>query len=174
MVEVLTVLTILLVISAIAIPTTASMVRDYRAMGDIRGIAAQATLARMRAAANFTTARVSFDLAANTYQIEIWDKTANGGLGAYRVEGAVQSLSTGIRFGYGTLTDPVGGQAVVAQPSPPQITFNSRGYLVDGGGAPIGTAAIYLDDTRKVWAVSASLAGRISAWVHSGSTWRLL
>jgi Tfp pilus assembly protein FimT len=174
MVELMTAVTILLVISAIVIPTAATMLRDYRAMADVRGIAAQATLARMRAAANFTTARLSFDLAASTYQLEVWDKAANGGLGAYRLEGAVQALSEGMRFGYGTLTVPTGGQTTIAQPSPPQITFNSRGYSVNADGTPIGTAVVYLTDNQKVWAVSASLAGQITAWVHGGSAWRPL
>jgi Tfp pilus assembly protein FimT len=167
----MTALAILLVISAIAIPTAASMLRNYRSMGDIRGIAAQAALARMRAAANFTTARLNFNLTANTYQLEIWDKTANGGAGAYRPEGAIQSLSQGVTFGYESVTVPAGGQTTISQPSPPQITFNSRGYSVNGGGAPIGTAVIYLGDTRNVWAVTVSLAGQVTTAVFNGSAW---
>jgi prepilin-type N-terminal cleavage/methylation domain-containing protein len=172
--ELSTALAVLLILSAIVIPTAATMLREYRATGDVRRVVAQAALARMRAAANFTTARLNFDLAANTYQVEIWDKAANGGLGAYRAEGAVQTLSEGIGFGYKTVTLPAGGQTTIAQPSPSQITFNSRGHSVDDGGTAIGTAVIYLNDAHNVWAISVSLAGQVTAAVYDGSIWRPL
>jgi hypothetical protein len=128
-------------------------------------------LARMSAASDFTTARLNFNLTANTYQLEIWSKTA----GAYQVEGGVRSLSQNVTFGFGTVTTPVGGQATIAQPSPSQITFNSRGYSVDGSGNPIGTAVIYLQNTRGVvWAVTTSLAGQATARVYNGAAWKQL
>jgi Tfp pilus assembly protein FimT len=171
MLELLVVVGILMTVSAIAIPSMRKTLQNYRVLGDARGIAAQLALARMRAASDFTTARLNFNLTANTYQLEVWSKTA----GAYQAESGATSLSQGITFGFGSLTAPAGSQSTIAQPSPSQITFNSRGFSLNGSGTPIATAAIYMRNTRGVvCAVSVGLAGQATAWEYDGSAWRRL
>jgi len=173
MVELLVVVAILLIVSAIVIPYMATTLQNYRVVGDARGIAAELALARMRAASNFTKARLNFNLTANTYQLEVWNKAANGGAGAYQTEGGVRALSQTVSFGFGTLTAPAGAQSVIAQPSPSQITFDSRGFSENSTGTPIGTAAIYMRNTRGVTcAVTVGLAGQATAWEYNGSSWR--
>lgn len=171
MLELLVVVGILMTVSAIAIPSMRKTLQNYRVLGDARGIAAQLALARMRAASDFTTARLNFNLTANTYQLEVWSKTA----GAYQAESGAKSLSQGITFGFGSLTTPAGSQSTIAQPSPSQITFNSRGFSLNSGGTPIATAAIYMRNTRGVvCAISVGLAGQATAWEYNGSAWRRL
>jgi prepilin-type N-terminal cleavage/methylation domain-containing protein len=175
MIELLIVVAILLIVLAMVIPNMNNMLQNYRALGDTRGIAAQLALARMRAASDFTTARLNFSLTANTYQLEVWSKAANSGAGGYQLEGGVHSLSQGIFFGFGSVTAPAGSQSTIAQPSPSQITFDSRGFSVDGSGNPIGTAAIYVQNARGVvCAVSVALAGQATARLYNGSAWSRL
>lgn len=91
----------------------------------------------------------------------------------YTPEGGTQYLSQGVTFGAGGVTTPPAGLAAVAQSS--LITFNSRGVSVDGTGAPIGTAAIYITDNQgAVYTVMVSIGGQPAARMHSGSTWNAL
>jgi prepilin-type N-terminal cleavage/methylation domain-containing protein len=169
MLELLVVVSITLVLAAIGIPRVAAVVQNYRTVGDARSIASQFALARMRAASNFTRARLNFNLAANTYQLEVWNKTA----AAFQIEGAVQSLSQGVTFGFGSIATPAGSQSPIAQTTP--ITFNSRGITVDGSGNPTGNSAIYITNGNGLYfAVTASLTGQTRAWEYNGTTWNPL
>ena len=64
----------------------------------------------MRAASDFTQARARFNItanngyAANTFQIEIWDKTNS--VWAVDAPSGTMSLAQGDSFGYGTQTNP--------------------------------------------------------------------
>src|SRR5262249_9609993 len=110
MLELLIVIVITLIIAAVAIPGYFTMMRYLRIAGDIRDINGLTAQAKMRAAEDFTHARLRADLAANTFQLEVWDKTAgcwkpdlNGPAGACTAAGAAlrNSLSQGVTFGFG-------------------------------------------------------------------------
>ena len=112
---------ILLILSAIALPSLAETLRSYRLAGDARALASQLSLAKMRAAAEFSQSQLSFNFANGTYQLQVFDKGAN----AFVTEGgAVQYLSSGVTFGFGAITTPAG-----TQPAPitdtPQIDRKS-------------------------------------------------
>jgi hypothetical protein len=73
--------------------------------------------AKLRAAADFTHARVYANLSGNTYHLEIWNKSGNGGAGCWQTDGdtantctaassPVQYLSQGVTFGYGVIATP--------------------------------------------------------------------
>lgn len=167
--ELMLVVGIALILVAISIPPVQSVLNDYRAIGDARSIANELALARMSAASDFTHTQVSLSLTANTYQLNVWNKTAN----AYQLMGAVQSLSQGMTFGFGSITTPAGGQTTIAQTSP--ITFNSRGISVDGSGNPIGTAVIYLtNNTGLFCAVTVSINGSVAVVEYRNSAWKAL
>jgi len=169
MAEPMVVVGILLILFAAAIPSVQTSLQYYRTVSDARSIAAQLALARMRAASDFTWARLKFNLTANAYQLEVWNKTA----AAYQTEGGTFSLSQTVTFGYGSVTAPAGGQTTIAQS--PQIVFNSRGLSVDDLGNPIGTAAIYIGNNQGfICAVTASIAGQPAIWEYSGATWNRL
>jgi Tfp pilus assembly protein FimT len=148
------------------IPTLVTVVQNYRVVGDARGIAAQLSLARMRAASEFTQARLNFNTSANTYQLEVWSKSAS----AFQIEGPVQTLSNRDTFGYGAIATPAGGQTTIAQTQ--YITFNSRGVSINGAGVPIGTAAIYIINNNGLClAVTASIAGQPATYEWTGAAW---
>jgi Tfp pilus assembly protein FimT len=160
---------VILILLGIALPWINTVLLNYRAVGDSRSIASQLGLARMRAASDFTEARLNFNLTANTYQLEVWSK-ANS---AYQVEGAVQALSPDVSFGFGSITTPAGSQGTITQTT--LITFNSRGISVDSSGNPTANGAIYVTNGNGLFfAATASLTGQTRAWQWNGTAWNPL
>ena len=72
--ELIIVVTIALIAVAIAVPQITGMVRAARLTGDAHNLTEEVTLAKMRAAADFTQARIHVDLVAQTYQLEVCTK----------------------------------------------------------------------------------------------------
>jgi prepilin-type N-terminal cleavage/methylation domain-containing protein len=199
--ELLVVVTMSVIIATIAVPTYLSVAANLRASGDLRSINGLTALAKMRAASDFTHARVYADLTANTYHMEVWNKAGNGGAGCWQTDGdtanactvtasPVFKLAQGDTFGAGGQTQ---GPTVAQQPIPTQaacqstlggngtisstecIVFNSRGIPITGGVAPTPTpiGAIYLTNGTVVGAVTVSATGSIQSFSASvhGSTW---
>lgn len=165
MIELIIVMVILCIATAMAIPIYSNMARNLRITGDIRDLNGIVAEAKMRAAQDYTHARVRANLAAKTFQLEVWDKTANGGAGCWKTDGdsvnrctvsasPVQSLSPGVTFGFGTAgaaapnpqaviaqapacnTGVAGGAAGSGISNTACIEFNSRGLPVAGSGSP--------------------------------------
>jgi prepilin-type N-terminal cleavage/methylation domain-containing protein len=165
LVELLIVLVITMGILAFSILGLRVASQLFGVQADARAIGNQLSLARLRAAAEFTHARLTFNLAAGTYQLE----TNQGGV--WTIEGGVYNLSSSSAFGFGSVTSPAGTQTTIAQTTP--IVFNSRGIPVDATtDKPIGTDAIYLNNgAGQYYAVTVSASGGINVWQRSGSTW---
>jgi prepilin-type N-terminal cleavage/methylation domain-containing protein len=173
MVEVLTVLLISLVAAAFAIPMVKTIASDLRIAGDVRGIADEIALAKMRAASDFTQARLYADLNANTYHLEIWQKSGGG---SWVTEGGTHQLSSGITLGLSGLgTAPPNTQSTMAQAAACKnsgatvantacVLFNSRGIPVDSDGTPTATDAIYITDRTSVMGVTVSAMGLFQTW----------
>lgn len=128
MVELLIVVIVGITLTAMAIPKIISTARVYRSMGDARSLSDEVSLAKMRAAAEFTDARVYADTASNLYRIEVWNRTSNCWVtdgdptavcsASYASPSTPPStpLSTGVTFGYGSLgTPPASTQAAIGQ-----------------------------------------------------------
>jgi type II secretory pathway pseudopilin PulG len=197
--ELLVVITMSVIITAIAVPGYVKAAAYLRAAGDLRSINGLTALAKMRAASDFTHARVFADLNGGTYQLEVWDKTGNGGAGCWfadldpnracltyangRPSGPVNTLAQGDTFGFGTLgTGPTPGQPAPAQAAAcldnsnavlggasACIVFNSRGIPVDKNGSPIATGAFYVTNGNVVNAVTVSATGSIQSWTSSAA-----
>lgn len=166
-VEVLVVLAILLSVCAVALPSLRSTLGNYRIEADAHGIAGQLALARMRASARFTQVRLNFTLGEGNYQLQIYNKSTS----AFDAEGGTQSLSSGVGFGFGSISSPAGAQTSIQQTQ--QMTFNSRGIPVDSGGAPTGNNAIYLSDSGgRFYAVTVAVSGQVAIWIYNGSAWQ--
>lgn len=166
LIELMVVVIILIILSALAIPVISSMTQSLRISGDIRGISAQLSLARMTAASKGAKTQLNFNLTANTYQIEVYNSSA----GAYQLQGGVTSLSNSDSFGFGSLTTPAGQQSTIAETSP--IYFNSRGIATDSSGNATANSAIYVTNTQgQYFAVAVSIAGQPTAYRYSGSAW---
>jgi Tfp pilus assembly protein FimT len=134
--ELLVVVAMSVVITAIAVPSYLNTAAYLRAAGDLRSLNGVTAQAKMRAAADFTHARVYADLTGNAYQLQVWNKAANNGNGCWVEDsdpkpdanktclafpggapsGTVIALSQGDTFGFGSLTQgPTAGQTTLAQ-----------------------------------------------------------
>jgi prepilin-type N-terminal cleavage/methylation domain-containing protein len=197
MVEVLIVVIILFILLTIAIPSVMSIGRSMRIGGDTRAIAAEVNLARMRAAANFTHARLYVDLNGNSFHIEIWNKagacwwhTDSDTSGTCTQAASATVLAQGDTYGFGSISaGPTAATSTIAQapactvgvagPAPGAniantacIEFNSRGYPVDSTNAIVASDAIYLSNNSKLFsAVAVAIAGQPTAYGYSGSSW---
>jgi len=166
MAELMMVMAIMMVVTAIGLPSLTRMQASYRISSDGRAITQALSLAKMRAGAIFTHERLNFDLSNNRYVMEKYDKSS----GQFLSDGTSQSLSTGVSFGFGSITTPAGSQTSIQQSS--TITFNSRGIPINNSGQPTADFAVYFSDTAGAYyAVTVSLGGRIQIWKHSGTAW---
>jgi Tfp pilus assembly protein PilE len=169
MMELLTVIAMSAIVTAIALPTYMSTVKFLRAAGDLRmlnGITAQA---KMRAAADFTHARVYADLTHNTYQLQVWYKTGGpSGAGCWVSDAdpgllnnhnnptcitwanapapsgvAITQLSQGVTYGFGSLTaGPTPGQSTISQGTTAEQCYQEGSGKPDGGSQMANTACI--------------------------------
>jgi type II secretory pathway pseudopilin PulG len=175
--ELLIVIAMSAIITAIAVPEYVKTAAYLRAAGDLREINGLTALAKMRAAADFTHARVFADLNGGTFQLEVWNKTGNGGAGCWfadldptsacltyssgRPSGPVNTLAQGDTFGFGTLaTGPTPGQ-----PAPAQAAA-----CLDNSNASLGAATACIVFGRQEQQ-SASHRGLLSDQ-RNGCEWR--
>ncbi len=165
--ESMVVVAITITIVGFAVPVFSNFEQSLRTGGDSRSIAAMVAEAKLRAAANFTHARVYADLNGRTYHLEVWNKSGNGGVGCWQTDGDSNActvaatplikLSPNVSFGYGSVisapanTEPSLGQAplcytgyagqstnTTSVANTACIEFNSRGVPSDP--APGGSA----------------------------------
>jgi prepilin-type N-terminal cleavage/methylation domain-containing protein len=172
LIELLVVVLIIIVLIAVAAPSLSNIAQNYRLTGDVRTVMAELNLARMRAASLGTKSRLNVNLAANTYQLEVWDRTT----GTYQLEGGIQNLSQGNLFGFGGMTVPAGQQSTIAVGYPGEtgcgcIYFNSRGVVTDSVGNATADAALYLNNGQGYTAVTLSIAGQTTAYIYNGTAW---
>jgi Tfp pilus assembly protein FimT len=198
--EMLVVVAMSIVITAIAVPSYLNTASYLRITGDLRALNGITAQAKMRAAADFTHARAYVNLANRTYHLEIWNKAGNGGNGCWQTDGdtanactaassPVLNLSQGVTFGFGSLTTgPTPGQTTISQAAlcpvgatnqpgagattsnTACIEFNSRGTPVDNTGAPFPKGAFYITNTAVVDGITASSTGSIQTWSSPASS----
>jgi len=173
MVEILGVVAVIGIVSAIALPVSSRTIGGLRVRGDARAIANSVTLAKMRAASAFTHARVFVDLSTNSFFVQTWNRTTN----AWETEGGIVKTSTGVAFGFGALAAPPPNTQVAIAQSPPCtdnggnniantscIVFNSRGIPIDGAGSPTGGNAFYITDGTGVYATTLTATPLARLW----------
>jgi Tfp pilus assembly protein FimT len=169
------------VISAIAIPISDTSLKTNRLKGDADAVRNLVGLAKMRASSRFTRARVFVDLSTNSYGLQVFDKTA----GAWVNDGATARTSTGVAFGFGTLAAPPPNTQVNIAMSPTCtggltaagaiantacITFNSRGLPVDAAGVLFARHALYLRGDIGVFATTVTSTPLIRFWSSPNGT----
>jgi hypothetical protein len=181
-----------------AIPGYTSLTRYLRIAGDVRDLNGMTAEAKMRAAQDFTHARVRANLDANTFQLEVWDKTANGGAGCWKTEGdsvnpctvagsAVQPLSAGVTFGFAGASAAFPNPQTIVMQAPACgvgvaggaaggviegtacIEFNSRGIPVAASDSPTANDALYVTDTKTVYGVTVLASGLMQQWTTGTS-----
>lgn len=177
LIEILVVVGIIGVVSVIAVPLFGNLVANLRVTGDARGMANSLAVAKMRAASNFSRARIYVDLAARQYYLQSWDKEANAGAGGWVTEGGTTYLSSGVDFSYSPVTTPPPNtQGAIAQSvectaddgaaiaGSACIMFNSRGVPVDTTFAPTGSSGLYITDGMEVYGVTIASTGMLRSW----------
>ena len=182
-VEVMVVVLLMAILAAMAVPMSANAVSGYRLRSESRSIASLVGLAKMRATANLTRARVYADLALHRYHLELWNRTTN----QWTAEGGIKQMPTAVRFGFGTLaTPPDQMQDAIGQSAPCTdnggaaiantacILFNSRGIPIDVLGAPLGGNAFYVTDGVGVRATTVTATPLIREWWSpaTSAVWR--
>ncbi len=198
--ELLVVVAISAIVTAIAVPNFLRITQSLRIAGDLRDLNGLVAQAKMHAAADFTHARAHANLAANTFQLEIWNKTLGCwqtlGDNAIRCTAAtspVQPLSSGVTFGSDKVTTaPLNTQTVFGQALPCRngaagiagtpagliagtacIEFNSRGIPIDAAGNPDVNGAFYVNNGNVVYGLTVAATGYALNWSApdaSGST----
>ena len=177
LIEMLMVVAIIGVLAAIAVPMSGNAVRYAKISGDARDLSNDLAVAKMRAAAKFTQARVFADLTGNTYYIQTCDTPATTPCPGWTTDGGSASLSSSVSFGYGSVATPPSdtqttiGQATTcldnsgtAVANTACVIFNSRGIPVTTGGTPTGGYAFYINDGSFVYGITIAATGFIRSW----------
>jgi prepilin-type N-terminal cleavage/methylation domain-containing protein len=177
LIDMLVVVAIIGLVSAIALPSTTSMMSGYKIKGNAQVINHMVGLAKMRAAAQFTRARVYADFNARTFRLQVWNKTTN----QWVDDGGAQTLADGVTFGFTGITlPPPGTQAALGQ-SPvctndaganiantACISFNSRGMPVTNAlpptGPVTGDSGLYITDGSAVYGTTVTMTPLIKSW----------
>ena len=184
LVELMAFMAVMVTTAAFVLPFTRSSINALNLTGDARNLSSAVSLAKMRAAASFTQARVVVNLAGGTFHVERWQKNTS----TWVIEGIVKNLSPTVSFGFGGVgapppnTQPAIAQAPAcfdaaggAMAGTACIVFNSRGVPVDTTNAPTALDAYYVGDGSTVFAVTVSTGGMVQLWrANLGSgTWAL-
>jgi len=177
LIDTLVVVAIICLISAVALPQTNTMMAGYKLKGNAQAISNLVGLAKMRAAAQFSRARVYADLNARTFRLQVWNKTTS----QWTDDTGVRPLADGVTFGFTGVTQaPPNTQAVLGQ-SPACtndaggniantacITFNSRGMPVTNalppGGVVTGNSGLYITDGSAVYGTTVTMTPLIKSW----------
>ena len=187
LIEMMMVVGMIGVLAAIVVPITGASLSGSRLRGDANVIRNLVGVAKMRASAQFTRARVFVNRgnpAANppvqgTYVLQLWDRAAAGGAGAWVNDGDVNQLSRGVSFGLGGLNAPPPNTQAVINQSPACttgltaadpiantscVTFNSRGLPIDAGGNLFPGHALYVNGDDAVFATTVTTTPLIRFW----------
>jgi Tfp pilus assembly protein FimT len=171
-------LAIMGVIFAIALPMTSNAVKAEKISGDARDISNDLSVAKMRAAAKFTEARIYADLSGNQYRLQTCNDPTVLPCQAWTTENSWVPLSSTTSFGFGSVasapsnTQTTIGQATLCKDGSPLadvansacIIFNSRGIPVDSSGSPTGSYALYINDGTFCYGMTVAATGFIRTW----------
>jgi prepilin-type N-terminal cleavage/methylation domain-containing protein len=174
LIEVMITCAISVIVAAIAVPMMTNGLHNFRLSGDARSITNTVSLAKLRAASDFSKSRVFVDIPTQSFHLEVWSKTTN----AWVTEGGSSYLSSASEsFSFGVVgTPPPNTQgaigftqcltaAGVAVANTACVVFNSRGIpVIDAAGttgAPTANQALYITDGTAVFGVTVAATGVI-------------
>jgi prepilin-type N-terminal cleavage/methylation domain-containing protein len=185
LIELMATMILLVTMAAFILPFTRTTLQAMNLSSDARNLSSATALAKMRAAAEFSKARIRVDFASKTFWVERWQKTAPIG---WVTEGVMTTLSSNVNFGFtGVTTPPPNTQAAIAQATgcldnagvaiagTGCIVFNSRGVPVDGANVPTPNGAFYVIADSTVFGITAGAGGLIQLWQNNtvSNVWAL-
>ena len=185
--ELMVTLAFVATIAAIALPQMARAIAFERLNGAIRSISNSTSLAKTKAGAQFTRARLFIDRGANSYHLETCVPVV-GAIPArcnWTADGGTTFLPVNVTFRFAPVGAPPPNtqaginqanacldnqliRAAIANTS--CIVFNSRGIpIVDDpppapNGGPTTGDAVYISDGSAVLAVTVTATGLIGVW----------
>ena len=175
MIELLIVVGLIGVISAVAVPMFGRMVANYRVVGAARSLSNALAVTKIRSAATFSRTRLYVDMSSGAHHLESLDRTVDPA--HWAVEGGATYLPTGVSFSFSPVTSaPPNTQAGISQSVPCTqddgtaivntacIMFNSRGIPVNALGTPIPDGVLYITDGTAVYGVTVAATGMIRLW----------
>ncbi|HXZ80842.1 MAG TPA: prepilin-type N-terminal cleavage/methylation domain-containing protein [Terriglobales bacterium] len=185
LVEMMTVVVIIVIIGAVAIPFLIHVMAAYRMSSAAKSLAFELNMTRVRAASKFNLARLSCDntSAPASCKIELCNVQAGNGLcdntasPAWISDGEALPLPANVYFGFGSISKTPTA-ALSANAETYQIVFNSRGLPVDITGAkqiPKPDYALYIRDAANpnnddaTYAVTVAASGAVSVWQYSSA-----
>lgn len=174
LVEILLVVALIGIVSAIAVPMMGNSLKFFRLSGDARSTSNAVALGKMRAASIYSRTRVYIDLSARSFRLDTFDTTTS----TWAADGGTTYLSQGVTFGYGVVgTAPPSTQGTIGQAPPCKtnagvdipltacVMFNSRGLPIDSTGAlPAEIYAVYVTDNTAVFGITVSQTGMVRTW----------
>jgi prepilin-type N-terminal cleavage/methylation domain-containing protein len=148
--ELLVVILIIGILAAMAIPGWLRMRKNARLTGDAHALSETLSVAKMRAAANFTESRVFFYTATDNpyFRIDVWNKT----------------LSTSGCWVPDGKTSPANSDCITTTG-----TTNNETYLSQGVSAGLGTVTAALPDTTAAAQATACRSGQSLPTATDGS-----
>lgn len=171
--EIMMVVAITCVVTAIAVPMMANTLGYFRLSGDARGVSNAMAVAKMRAASIFSRTRLYVDLDSKTHHLETWDKTTSH----WTVEGGNTYLSSNVSFSFSPVTAaPPNTQGTIGQATACTddmgvaigdtacLIFNSRGVPIKPSDFSPTVDAIYLSDGTAIYGVTVVATGMIRLW----------
>ena len=185
LIELMATMVLLVTLAAFILPFTRTTLSAMNLSSDARNLSSATALAKMRAAAEFSKARVHVNYASKTFWVERWQKTAPIG---WVSEGVITTLSSNVNFGFGGLaTPPPNTQAAIAQATACLdnagaaiagsgcIVFNSRGVPIDAANVPTPDGAYYVTADQTVYGITTGAGGLIQLWQNNivSNTWSL-
>ena len=178
LIEMLMVVAIIGVLAAIALPMTSNAVKYEKISGDARNIANDLSVAKMRAAAKFTQARIYVDTSGGQYRLQTCNDPTTLPCAAWTTDGNWVALASTVSFGYAPVssappnTQTTINQATLCKDGSPLadvvnsacVIFNSRGIPVDPTGSPTGAYAFYINDGTFCYGITVAATGFIRTW----------
>lgn len=181
MIEMVVVVAIILVVSAMAIPSFMNASRPYKIRNDANALSGLINVARMRATSEVAHVQVvCYTTTAPNYcklQSSVYPNATT-----WVDESQKVYLSAGVSFGIpgGSATVPnqsgtgaYQGDAAQGVSTTPAVVFNSRGWPVDAtsGATPTWDYALYLHDTsNRYMAVAVGLTGQTAVYQYANNT----
>lgn len=181
LIEMMMVVAIIGVLAAITVPMSGNALRYLKLSGDARDLSNATAVAKMRAAAKFTQARLFIDITGRAFYVQTFDKTISVSCpsGCWVNESGTTQLSSTVSFGYGPVTSAppntqtaIGPATACKSNADPAvvvantscIVFNSRGLPIDTTGGPTGDDAVYVTDSTAVFGVTVAATGFVRLW----------
>jgi len=175
MIELLVVVGLIGIVSAISLPIAEKTIASFRLVGSARSVTNALSVAKIRAASRFSRVRLYVDLASRVHHVETLDRSVTPN--HWTIEGGSTALPATVTFGFSVVgTPPPNSQATIGQaPACTQddgtpvsgtacIMFNSRGIPVNALGTPIPDGVLYITDGTAVYGVTVAATGMIRLW----------